>query len=272
MMNLDNYLGKSQFVTGLGDIYPLKVLEYQDFEYLGYKYLKYSKTGLVNLRKMQPDQTVYNYLVDTALEDSEFILSNVDKIDFNNPTIILQSFFIDEIIKLLNLTTKKQFTFDEERREFVHLGENGEIENVLNEENFDAFQQVVCNQNLIFEPLTSPDIRGQEHIETMYRVMSKKNPPSDLEAMISYLSVVMGIVDVSVIENFTYYRLRADFESAVRNNQSFLVAMCISQGAKADPIDFSQPLSLHENPHEGLMTRATITDADKALLEAQGKM
>lgn len=267
-MNLDNYFGKPQFVTGLGEIYPLKILEYQEFEYLGYKYLKYSKTGLVNLKKMTEEQTVYDYLIDTAIEDSKFILDNIDKIDFSNPTIMLESFFIDEITNLINLTTKKQFVFDEKRREFIHFGINRETENVLNGENFDAFRQVVCNQNLIFEPLTSPDIRGQEHIDTMYRALSKKNPPSDLEAMISYLSIVMGITDVSVIENFTYYKLRADFESAVRNNQSFLVAMCISQGAKAEPIDFSQPLSIHENPHEGLMTKATITDADRALMGA----
>ncbi len=267
--NLNNYFMKPTYLKDV-PIYPIKLMEYEEFSLLASQYILLDIPQLNNKLKQDgkeklPFETLFEYLV--AIIEDEYKLLKQIKEEFNKNTnkkipnkeleiMIRKKYKLNSetnLCRLLNMTLHKEISFNKIMRCFAIM-DNGKIVDVINEDNFYEYRKIVMEQNLLFTPLIAPTKQAQRYIDA--KINGNGTVSSDLEAMIAFVSTNTN-KDYS---QCTYYRFKADFYSLVKQlNRSDVVHFSAGgstkkNGEQLDIPNISEKLGVDENPYDNVFT------------------
>ena len=248
---IKDYLSLPEEVEGLGKIYPISILDWNEFSETARTYLLYSY-----------DFLKYRCQLDESVKLLDFIMA-----------LILQDKTEEDGVQALKKFIQMiSFTFREPVKSFFHpstqswvflIGEEKDSR-YLTRDNFDRYREVVMRQNLLFEPLVAPNEFSQKTIDDAILKMSRRAPESDLETMLALVSVVKGI-SPEQFKTYSYYQLRADYEISQRLEHNRFIHLYRSQGAKTEPVNLSAKLEMLENPYsfEKLFKKVDVAKEEK---------
>ena len=124
---------------------------------------------------------------------------------------------------------------------------NGVDTDLITRDNFDEIRELIMEQNLIYEPIVAPNQKSQDLIDKA--IMRLANSGSDVETNIeSMLVLVSRHRDINGLD-YTYYRLRADYEMELRLEQSRAIPTYRAVGADVPSIELGEVLSMHSDPY-----------------------
>lgn len=280
MSDLRNYLMLPQEMKCGLELHPIKLLDYEDFKELAYKYIVLDVPQLNNQRKqinapLIEQKTLYDYLV-ALIEQDENVhdlnaelkkmeglpKEDLDKLFAMNPAIkelwknkevygqIKYQGFKNDICELFKMIIHKKVLYNSKLKCF-DIYENNELKWVVAKNNFNEFRKIAMNQNLLFEPLIAPTKKAQKYIDAS---MSKNNNSEvDLEAVVAFVCTNSNAINIS---DYTYYRLRADFTSLMKQlNRNDIVnytsgGLTKKNGKPLDIPNILEGLGVDKNPYD----------------------
>jgi hypothetical protein len=282
---LDNYFMRPQFIEGIGDVYPVSIIDYEKFYKLSRKYITQGITTLHNLYKVNKKANELDYFVDMGMKmDKEFqylksiqnyIPQNEDEKSklnelkqlynlYSSGEIIIYS--INELESLFQLLLKKKVTFKfnpNEPQDYIFQINNENL--FITRDNFREFRDIVIWQNLLYEIPTSKNKRINEDIQRTIKSQTKDSKGGDLCAMISAVGIERGLSDEEIFK-YTYYRLRFDYEIITRKNYNVFMFMLRSQGCnEAKIIELSEEVNLRFNPYDMIVGQFKLNTLDEIL-------
>lgn len=230
-----DYLYLPEEVAGIGLIYPISILEWDEFSKLAQRFLLIGYDHLKYRLKIKEEVKLMDFLIALCLNSD-----NEDERVKN-----LESFK-----RLVEMTTRKEvrFMFDKISKEWFFFLDETENGLQINRHNFDTFREIVMRQNLLFEPMVAPNEFAQQVLDEAIERMNRKGTPVDLESMLAVVSVMRGLTP-DQLANYSYYQLRADYEVFQRIESNRIIHLYRCQGGKGDDIEMVAPLSIHENPY-----------------------
>lgn len=267
-----NYFMKPQTVIGIGEIYPIKLYIYNEFKELSAKYMLAGRKWLTNICKYPKEEYILDFFVKNALMFESFkigIISDEIKEQIKAISEIdMVKYDISEMCHLFSMTLNKEVLF-----ELIDISEDGVIDyrfkiddkNFITKFNYEEYREIVMEQNILFEPLTSPSAKGNEVIQNAISVLSKNGTSQDLISVCSTVSTYKGVEDKE-LQEYTYYRLMYDFETVNRINNNLIYAMFMAQGSKEAQLTYlGEGVLLNKNPYDGLLRRNGDNQLTKTL-------
>lgn len=296
-IRLNNYFMRPTFIDYIGDVYPIRLFEYDEFNELSSKYILAGRKWFTNILKYPKDEYILDYYIKSANEiesikseydyikyvfDNKDILE--DYIEQNNIDIDMYSDYIEnvekslsnksiiynigEIERLFSMILRKKvkykyLNYNEGVIDYIFEVEGGDY--AITKYNFENLRECVMAQNLMYEPLTSPSDEGNRIIQEAIESLSKNGIKRELESICSIVSVYKSINDEELF-NYTYYRLMVDFESIVRINDNLFIYMLRSQGCDGiSPTYLAEKVEVDKNPYNGLFQKYKENSLDKRL-------
>lgn len=233
---LSNYLGQPYSQIGIGEIYPIKIKDFEMFSILSSKYLIIGKETIKNRFNKDIPFLLDFYLIEE--EDKSF----------------------SDIIKLFELTLQKEVTFikkEDGDYAFRVLDSSNEI----NKYNFELYREIVMSQNLQFEPYTFEDDMLQEWLELAREARARRSGDIDIESMCQLISICKGINPNELLE-YTYYQLIAEYNRISLKDSQLYVMLLRSQGADEPMPNVGKILDLNENPDATLIKKENSKSID----------
>lgn len=254
----------------LGKIYPIRLKDWEEFNILSQYLFSHGLQNIKNLYKFEGEY-VLDFIIapnsphfierkmkveleekmENCTEEEKSILKSrlnnlVKKINLN--------IHMEDIERNFSLIFREEVKFDfvetEEGIDYCFRIGNGKV---LSKYNYDELREVVMRQNIIFEPLTSPDEMTnkifQKTIEAKIRRNKGKN--RDFESIIALVSIERGISDEEIM-NYTYYRLMKDYNVIVRKHTNLYSAIFMSVGNKNRLESFDETIDMFHNPYEDI--------------------
>lgn len=224
MGNLNNIFGKPHYVEGVGNIYPIKIKDYDEFiENADVLYYSKKHFGIEN------DNISLFYML--------FIFG------MQNPNII------KKLQNLFSMILKKD-TFVAVSDEFY--GFIIDEDHSINEYNYDLVRQIVMNQNIVYEPKVYKNPLVQQWAEKALEAKAKNSIKMTIEDMITTVHVFTGI-EYEKLADYTYYQLQASFNRIKKfKNYDSSIAMKCAGAEKVDIEHFAEELELYKNPYDDL--------------------
>lgn len=243
MNKLNNYFMKPTYLKDLA-IYPIKLMEYENFKLLASQYLLLDIPQLNNKRKQEglpklEQDNLFDYLV-YLMEESKSKINEMnrqikiikslpkevkEKQTEENPELqvfienletiekIYSKSIEDQLCELISMTVKKDVSFiNGIYKAFViyDMDEENRVKKikwVINKDNFYDYRKIVMEQNCLFTPLVAPSKKAQKYIDAKFNKGVKLE--IDLEAMVAFVTTN---TNHDYYED-TYYRLMADFRT-----------------------------------------------------------
>lgn len=239
-MSLNYIRGKPEYLEGVGNIYPVKIKDYDEFNKSSYL-LNFSKDHFNN-----SDLPLLTLVV-LGLTNSGIKIENVIK-DFENMfSIVLQC--------------KVFFAITNDRQFKIIIDDK----NNINSSNYDTVREIIMKQNLIFTPKVYKNEIVQKWAEKVLKARIKNSPKITMEDMLSTISVFSG-KSYEELENYTIYQVYADFYR-IRKIKGYECAIINrTLGGKAEIEDFAEDLQLFKNPYDDLfVNKNKLNKLDQAL-------
>lgn len=284
MNKLNNYFMKPTYLRDLA-IYPIKLMEYENFKLLANQFLLLDIPQLNNKRKQErlpklEQDNLFDYLID-LMEESENKINEmrrqikqvrslpkevIKKQIEENPELqgfidnldLLEQLYSksmeEQLCELISMTVKKKVSFiNGIYKTFVIYDIDEEtsqekIKWVINKDNFYDYRKIVMEQNRLFTPLIAPSKEAQRYIDA--KINSQNESEIDLEAVVAFCTTNTNI-DYC---NCTYYRLMADFYSLNkqinRNDTIEFISggMTKQGGGQLEMPNIFENLGLNKNP------------------------
>lgn len=281
--NLNNYLMKPTYLKRI-PIYPIKIMDYEEFSQLANQYILLDIPQLNNKLKQLgnetlPFKTLFEYLVG-VIEDEYKLLEQI-KEEFNKNSnknipnkelevMIREKYKLNSevnLCRLLNMTLHKDISFNKIMRCFA-IADKGKIIGVINDVNFYEYRKIVMEQNLLFTPRIAPNKKSQEIIDKEIKKLFGDEEFS-LETMIGVVAMEYAGKDIS---DFTYYRVKADYKIALLklgyiSSIIYRANGCKGKGDSEIPVpSLSEDLKMMENPYSSVLKKAKTTELDKQLM------
>jgi hypothetical protein len=273
--DLDNYFMRPQFVEGIGNVYPISILNYERFRILANKYITQGITTLHNIYKVDKSVNELDYFVENSIKmDTE--ISRLKEIKNLTPNNEEEQKQYDELMQLLNLydtgkviiysifeleelfsmLLKKQVVFkynSNNLQDYIFQVENENL--FITKDNFNEFKDIVMWQNLLYEMPSSESEFINERIQKTIELNSKDNKGGDLCAMISVVGIERGLSDDDIFK-YTYYRLYYDYMVINRKFSNLFIYMLRSQGCSEAKIqELSEAVDLYFDPMDLIVDR-----------------
>ena len=232
-MSLTSIWGLPEEVNGIGNIYPVKMIDYDRFNSVS-NYLRYAK-GHFQLPKGDSSKIP---LLDLLLH-----FFREDEID--KKLCILFSIILRSEVSFM--TNGEDYYFQSEEVE-----EDGKIiYHCINRDNYDEFRQVVMKQNLIHEPKVYKNKMVQQWAEKVLNARNKNSANIEVEDMITTVSAFTG-KNYNVLMNSSIYQLYADFYRVrkMKNFDTSVLAGAVGGEMKLE--DFAESLDIYKNPYDDL--------------------
>lgn len=220
---LKDFLGFGEYIDGIGNIYPIKIIEYEHFQKMANKYIvpdKYvweEKLGK-ELNENIYDVLFHNLILFNHLKD-ETLLNVLDDKTKQYMQQLRQipvelRFDTEEFAFLLELILHEKVEIDLDLKIIRILNEEDKLNTYeINKDNFELFREKVMYQNLLFAPLHYDDVIMQSILESKRRKrVENSNTVSeiDIESMVQTICIVKGVTPNSFLD-YTYYQLMAEY-------------------------------------------------------------
>lgn len=258
---LNNYFMKPTYLNDL-PIYPIKLMDYEEFKSLASLYIILDMPQLNNKLKQEnqkalPFESLFNYLTEMIKEEHrviEYLKKEIKDEDIEKSRLQFNLNKEQQICRLFEITLKKKVIFNKLVNCFAILGKDNELLGVLSEENFYEWRNIVMNQNLLFTPLIAPSKQAQKYIDA--KINCNSNSEMDMEAIIAFVSTNTN----KDYYDCTYYRLIADFKSLIKQlNRTDTVrfisgGMTKQGGGQLDIPSVCESLGMNDNPYDNVFT------------------
>lgn len=238
---------KPQFIEGVGNIYPIKVIDNDEFNECS-NIILYSKNHF-----------------------------NIDDIEQYKLLDILISVFNEEAIKkltqLFSLVLRKDVSFIiadnyygfriDDTNDYCDFRINN---NIINSDNYDTVREIILKQNILFEPKVFKNKLVQQWAEKVLEARRKNGVKITMEDMITTVKVYEGI-SYEEVANMSLYQLYADFKRISKlmgyeKDITFLAA-----GADIKNIEhYAEEVDMFEDPYGNIFVKKEkLNSLNKAL-------
>lgn len=229
-------LGHPDFVQGIGNIYPVKVKDYDKFNECS------------NVLYITSQHFEFNVGDEYKLLDLLVVLENGK--------------FVSQLEQLFSLVTREKVVFvcSESNYGFV-INEKY----MINRDNYEEVRKIVMKQNLLFEQKVYKDKLVQEWAERAMRAKNKNGIKITIQDMITTISVFTG-KNYEEISDMTIYQLQADFKRINRfqDYQTSVDFKCAG-AEKVNINHFAGFINLFESPYDNLFVSSNkLNNIEKA--------
>ncbi|NBI28599.1 hypothetical protein [Chengkuizengella marina] len=223
MESLRHILGKPSHLDGVGQIYPIKLKDYDEFVECSYL-LQYSKNNF--------DEKVHHFPL-------------LDLIVFSSK----DSNIIKRLEKLFSLIIQKEVRFTSNNDTYVFAID--EIHRI-HSTNYDEFRKLAMTQNLIYEPKVYKNALVQEWANEVLQARAKGKANILMEDMISTISITAGKTYDQLSEQ-TIYQIHSDFNRISKSKDYDNAIRMKCAGAEKVSINhYAENLKLSESPYDNL--------------------
>ena len=215
---------------------PVRLIEWELFQTLAYEPLRINEELMRKQLKIDEKVKLFDYLIDYMMEKAKretgreeyglIILAQIFSLAYRLPVEL----------RVVNTDTRPTFAFCI----------NGNEDDLITRNNYEAIREMIMEQNLIFEPIIAADERSQKVIDKA--IERKRNVTSNTETNIESMIVLVS-KSRKIDEDYTYYQLQADYEMELRMEQSRAIPVYRAVGADIEPIIYAEVLSMHEDPY-----------------------
>ena len=279
--DIDSYFMLPVKINTIGNIYPVKLKDYEHFKSIGSKYLMCGQKWLSNMLKLPKDICPLDYFVDIGYSTStlEKELNKIDEKNMddelkeikNNVQLLKNNgldFNIDNIVEMFEMTLHQKVVFNP-------IGKIGDIfeytfdiigtDYFINRDNFDIYRTTVMEQNLIYEPLTSPQKIGNDIIANAIDSLNKNGVETSIASVLSSIKMFSGMSD-DELKEYTYYRLMMDFETVNKINNNLINAIFRSVGNEQCNISaLAEKIDMDKNPYKGILQKHKASNIDNKM-------
>lgn len=224
MSNLKYIFAQPDYIDGIGNIYPIKLKNYDEFQEIS-KILYVSK----------------NHFVETEIPLLSLIILGSEYLGFTYESIIvyfekLFSIALKEEVKCCVASDKFWFQCGEDKKVDIY--------------NYDTMRSIIMKQNLMFEQKVYKNPKVQEWADKAIKAKSK-NSNITLEDIITTVSVYKG-VHYNDLMDYTLYQLYGDFHRIRKMKKYDADIIFRSVSDKVTVEDFAESVNLFHNPYDDL--------------------
>ena len=217
---------------------PVRLMDWNDFV-TGISYFKISNDLLRKRLKLDESVKIYDYLMSLLLSETK----NLDSDNINENRVK----HFEEVLSLCFRLPIEAMVQKIQGKPSIVFRINGVDTDLITRDNFDEIRELIMEQNLIYEPIVAPNQKSQDIIDKA--IMRLANSGSDVETNIeSMIILVSRHRDINGLD-YTYYRLRADYEMELRLEQSRAIPTYRAVGADVPNIELGEVLSMHSDPY-----------------------
>lgn len=249
-MSINSLLSGKEFLDEVGWIYPIRLKDYDQFQEVS-NLLIYS----MDFFKLDnPDIDKHFNLFGCLIYAKYKEVNGIPRID---------SKFISDMSLLIKLTTQKDVFFNYNSYSFDIV----DTKYSINQNNYDAYREIVMNQNLIFEPKIYKNKYTQRIAAKVIKSRQVGQPNIQMEDKISTVVALTG-VGFDQIKDYTIAQLEDQFNRVIKinNYQTSMLFKTVSTDVP-NPDFFACHIDLHTNPYDTILThdRSGINKLNKAL-------
>jgi hypothetical protein len=235
METLKYILGKSEYIEGVGEIHPIKLKDYDEFQDCS-EPLYYSKNHF------QIEQEYF--LLDAVLMG------------------IKDSNILPKLEKLFSLTLKKAVFFIQEANNYAFVIDD---KHFISIHNYDKVREVILKQNLLFEPKVYKDPLVQQWAMKVLEAKSKNSVKMEFEDMISTVATFSGKHYWDLAE-YTIYQIKSEFYriSKMKGYDTSVAFRCVGADIPLDP--FAENIDMFKNPYDDVFkSKDKLNKLDSAM-------
>lgn len=247
MGKLNNYFMKPQFVRGVNNIYPISILDYEDFKSLFVTYLILDIPELNNSMKQNghpklPYDNLFDYVISLLNVGED---ENIKK---------LNELYLCELFRM---TVKNDVTYNRISQCFT-IKKDEKVVGYIGADNFKEYRDKVMEMNLIFTPMIAPNKQAQKYIDA--ELNKGESNESDIETIVALVSVSSN----KDISKYSYYRLMADYcilISQMNRNDTVQYksgGFTSEGGGQLEVPNITERLSILSNPYDRIFS--TVKD------------
>jgi hypothetical protein len=224
-MSILNLFGEPFFIEGIGNVYPIRLIDWEKFESVIPVILQSEKHFETN---------------------GEFPLLDIlirgisDEVIVKSLEIIFQLALRNDDIKFVVYDFDKyKFQIDDEHSITV--------------DNFPLIRNVIMQQNILFEPKIYKNKEVQKWAEKVLAARGKNAPNITMEDMLSTVSVFTG-KHYWDLKDYTIYQLKSDFNRICKieeyRTQSMVFANPYADLSKFKMDHFAEKIDMYKNPYD----------------------
>lgn len=218
---------------------PVRLAEWDKFSPIGGLYLRICEDLLRKRLKLDESITLFDYIGVGLVQESVDLTSDDPEknkvVEFANMLSYAFRLPVEGMVKRQNGEMNLVFRI------------NGDDKNLITKDNYAEVRELIMEQNLIHEPIIAPNAKSQELIDKAIARLSASS--SDVETNIESMLVLVSRHRNIDSDNYTYYRLRADYEMELRLEQSRAIPTYRAVGADVPSIELGEVLGMHEDQY-----------------------
>ena len=244
---LENIFAQPIYVENVGNVYPIKLKDYD-------KFIKCSNVLYISKKYYQENEYPLLFL----------LFMTVENLGFTHKQLI------NDLEALFSLVTHNEFYFIQDenyiRFEHVYRDENGIHKKYIDADNYEKIRFAIMKQNLMYEQKVYKTERMRKWAEKAMEAKQRKAPKITLEDMVSTVSVYCG-KHYWDLENYTIYQIYFDFYRLRKKVEHNSGVHFLCAGAKDLELrDFAESLDLYHNPYDDLFVSADkLSGLNKAI-------
>ncbi|WP_413381240.1 hypothetical protein [Alkalihalobacillus sp. 1P02AB] len=231
---LKNWKGEPTYLKSIGNVYPIRVRDYDEF------------MKLVSILTLNYNHFDVDHMKKTVENEDLKLLDLLGVISISDP----KSNVIDNLIRLFKLVMRiddvKLISSQPSYQLAFKVGSN-----VIHSKNYDALRELIMQQNLIFEPPVFKSKIKQEWAEMVLRARAKNGIDMDIEEFLTTIQVASG-KHPSELLDYTVYQIRSEF-ARVNKIKSYEANLAMIGHAKEiSKLHFAEKTNISSNPYDGL--------------------
>lgn len=235
-------LAMPESVEGVGDIYQIKIKDYDIFLEIS-KYLYISKQ---HMESQLGDQ----FNDDIKLLDFLILITD-DKLKLQH-----------DLEKLFSLVFKEEVVFVANDKDYGFIIDENKI---INRNNYEEIREIIMKQNLLFEPKIFKDPLVQKWAEKVIKARSKNAIKINIEDMITTVSIKTG-KSYDLIANQSLYQLYADFKRISKDKDYDTSVLFKTVSPDININYFAENINMFENPYEKIfVSKEKVNNLDKVM-------
>jgi hypothetical protein len=224
-MSINNLFGEPFFIEGIGNVYPIRLIDWEKFESVIPVILQSEKHFETN-----GDYPLLDILI-RGISD-EVIVKSLE--------IIFQLALRNDDVKFVVYDGNQyKFQIDDEHS--------------ITADNFPLIRNVIMQQNILFEPKIYKNKEVQKWAEKVLAARGKNAPNITMEEMLSTVSVFTG-KHYWDLKDYTIYQLKSDFNRICKieeyRTQSMVFANPYADLSKFKMDHFAEKIDMYKNPYD----------------------
>lgn len=240
-MSLNNILGKPTEVNGFGNIYPVKLKDWDEFE------------ENLNPIILSKGHLLLNIEDDIPLLDRLILGLQDDKV-------------INALCKVFNIITySKSYSLYTGENTYEFRNENNQI---INSKTYELIRPIILRQNILFEPKIYKNPAVAQWAAKVLEARAKNAPNVTLEDKLSTVSIMTG-KHYWDLEEYTMFQLSYEFNRICKiknyETQSLMFVNPYADLSKFKLEHFAENVDMYEDPYKDIFKSKDQLKISKAI-------